>query len=112
MEVICVAIGSRKHKIKVSANKSSFYVSAPESKLTSKDGRVEILGHWRSILLNVAPIVVEGSLVASGQESLGVFDHLSIQFVEMLMRNHVLNDDETVFVHVPDGLFKVSGIES
>lgn len=103
-EVICVAIGS--------ANSQKLDVSLMGAMcLTGKHARMEIVGYWRRILLNVALVVVERALVPPGKESFGVFHHPDVEVVEMLMGHDVFNHNEAILVHVSDCLLEVARIE-
>jgi hypothetical protein len=85
-DVICVAIGSGvSYELRASFSGRRGH--------TREDGREEVLGHRRGILLDVSLVVVEGPVVAASLKRLGILHHLVVQQIEVFMGNDVFDDD-------------------
>lgn len=73
-----------------------------------EDGRFEMLLDGRWVLLNVTDVVVVWHVFALRLQRSRVLNHLVVQAVEMIMRDYIRHDDETVLVQTSHGLFKIS----
>ena len=63
-------------------------------------------GRW--ILLNITDVVVVGHVFALRLQRSCVLDHLYVQAVEMLMRDYIGHDNQTVLVQTSHYFLEVS----
>lgn len=52
-------------------------------------------------MLEIVRVVIEGTVLFPGVELVSVVHHLFVQSVEHFMRDHIVDDDETIMVQAP-----------
>lgn len=70
---------------------------------------VKVLPNRRCVLLNIAGVVVIWAIVLPSLEGVGIFYHFVVEAGEAVVRDDVLDDDETIAMQAPDCDFEVLG---
>lgn len=70
---------------------------------------VKVLPNRRCILLNIPGVVIIRTILLPGLEGVGVFYHFIVEAGEAVVRDDVLDDDETIAMQAADCDFEVLG---
>jgi len=84
--------------------------SEREDVLTHEDRWEEVVFYWRSVLLEVALIVVEWTIFAASLEGARIFDHLGVEVVDLFMWDDIVDHDQSVLVEVAYGSLDVASV--
>lgn len=77
--------------------------------LTHEYVLVKVLPNRWCILLNIPGVVIIRTILLPGLEGVGVFYHFIVEAGEAVVRDDVLDDDETIAMQAADCDFEVLG---
>lgn len=75
--------------------------------LTHENPGLKVLAHRRGILLKIVGVVIERAVVFPCVESVCILHHFLVESVEQIMRNDIVDDDETVVIQASYGNLQV-----